>query len=381
MIINNSFCPIPWIHSMLSTNGAYWMCCLAKDDAQLSPSGEAFKKPFDDYRNIDYIKNVRATMLSGKLPDTCEGCILDEQIGNKSKRMSVLDQYNDVFEDAKTHTMLDGEIDITKFPIRYRDHRFGNKCNLRCTICDCYNSDQWIPEAKEFWNIGPPTSRNDLENSIYFKSILEENENIDRLYFAGGEPLIHDAHHLYLEHLIKNKKAKNIIIEYNTNLLALSNKIIDLWKHFKRIEVYISFEGIYEYYEFLRFPGKWKVLEKNIKKIRSLNIAYDFMIVVNIYNILHLIDVIQWTDKIGKIFYPRFLYMPTCLDARNVKNKKNIIDKWELFLDNHKYKNHYMPIINFLKQNVNYDYNKFIHFDQMLCKSRNLDSKKLFKHL
>ena len=163
--------------------------------------------------------------------------------------------------------------------------------------------------------------------------------------------------------------------------MALSNKIIDLWKHFKRIEVYISFEGIYEYYEFLRFPGKWKVLEKNIKKIRSLNIVHDFMIVVNIYNILHLIDVIQWADKIGKIFYPRFLYNPTYLDARNVKNKKDIIDKWETFLDNHKYKNHYMSIINFLKQTVNYDYNEFIKFDSMLCKSRNLNSNKLFKHL
>jgi len=378
----SGFCPIPWIHSMLNLDGGYWMCCLANEQkSKISPPEAAFKYPHKNYRNSDTLKEVRSSMIKGILPDTCEGCKLDEKLGNRSKRISTLEQYPEVAKEAMLKTKLDGEIDIKDFPIRYRDHRFGRKCNLRCTICSKWASDQWEPEANVFWGDNKPfLFRSDFENSIYFKEITDyDNDDLDRLYFAGGEPLLHKAHHLYLEYLIHSKKSKNIIIEYNTNLLSLSDKILELWKHFKRIEVYISLEGIKEYYEFLRYPGKWHVLEKNIQKLQTLNIMHEFMVVVNIYNILHIIDMIKWFKD--KVIYPRFLYNPFYLDARNVLNKKSIIQQWKTFLKNHTHKEHYMPIVNFLEQDVNYDYNEFIHFDQMLCKSRNLDSKKLFKHL
>lgn len=385
MTTNDNFCPIPWNHSMLAIDGSYRMCCLAKyPENSLSPQEASFNNDINEYRNTSSIINVRKQMLYGtELPNICEGCIEDEKIGNLSKRQSVNLSYPEMYDKAKKLTQQDGTIDTNDFPITYQDIRFSNECNLKCTICDAFNSNQWGKETQELLGRPVPKYRIDFENSKYFKSLCNINNKVERIYFAGGEPLIHKAHHLYLQYLVDNNKAKNISLEYNTNLLSLNTRVLKLWENFKKVEVFISADGIKDYYDFLRYPGKWSVFLEKMKKLEKFKISHEVMVVVNIYNILHLIDMIEWFKQKNKVFYPRFLFEPTYLDARNVRNKNYIIQLWEECLTNldSKHKQHYQPILNFLKQDVNYDYNEFLEFNEKLCNYRNLNYKRLFNHL
>ena len=101
----SGFCPIPWIHSMLNLDGGYWMCCLASEQkTKISPPEAAFKYPHKNYRNSDTLKEVRSSMIKGILPDTCEGCKLDEKLGNRSKRIGTLEQYPEEAKKAMLKT-------------------------------------------------------------------------------------------------------------------------------------------------------------------------------------------------------------------------------------------------------------------------------------
>ena len=63
--------------------------------------------------------------------------------------------------------------------------------------------------------------------------------------FRVGEPLIIEEHKESLRSLVKNNKAKNIRLEYNTNLTTIPDEVFELWKNFKEIRIAASIDGFY----------------------------------------------------------------------------------------------------------------------------------------
>ena len=84
----------------------------------------------------------------------------------------------------------------------------------------------------------------------------------------GGEPLINPMHDEILDLLIESGQAKNIGIHYNTNLQV--NKIetyIDKWKEFRTIHLQASIDGCDEVYNYIRWPGNWEKVHRNLLKL------------------------------------------------------------------------------------------------------------------
>ena len=76
------------------------------------------------------------------------------------------------------------------------------------------------------------------------------------LYFAGGEPFVQEGHYMLLDLLIKSGCSKNISLSYNTNLsyngVFKGYDIEQLWKKFKKVELWPSIEGFGEKAEYGR---------------------------------------------------------------------------------------------------------------------------------
>jgi hypothetical protein len=117
--------------------------------------------------------------------------------------------------------------------------------------------------------------------------VLEHIEHIDLAYFAGGEPLITDEHYVMLEEMIR-KNRTDITLRYNTNASNIKykqNDVLDLWKHFKRVELSCSIDHYGERAEYLRKGTDWGKVESNLLKFRELDfVVFQMNTVFSIFN-------------------------------------------------------------------------------------------------
>ena len=105
-----------------------------------------------------------------------------------------------------------------------------------------------------------------------------------------------ERHYDFLERCIEQDVAKNIIIEYNTNMSTLPARVTNLWKSFKQVRVGASVDGMDKMQEYQRYPAKWQKTLDNLYKVDELpdNIIAWLAFTVTAYNINHMIDFMKW---------------------------------------------------------------------------------------
>tara|TARA_B100001287_G_scaffold275967_1_gene285223 strand:- start:1577 stop:2881 length:1305 start_codon:yes stop_codon:yes gene_type:complete len=317
----NTFCPIPWNFQAVQNNGTVRVCCqmnmtlsrgtLFKED------GSPYNAGTDDLkkaRNAKLIKNVRKDMLEGKWPNECMRCKQEEESGLRSRRIYENEAWNLNLHQAKEFTDADGTIDDEKYPLVYYDLRFGNLCNLACRMCGPEDSHTWYKDWAKMYGTEWEdthgkvkleknkkgrwvTDAYDWHYSTKFWNHIESNlKNIEHVYMAGGEPLMIERHYEFLQKCIDANVAKNIVIEYNTNLTNIPPKVLPLWEKFKNIRVGASIDGIGDVLEYQRYPAKWKAIEKNMKLLDSMpdNISAWIACTITNINVYHITEFIEW---------------------------------------------------------------------------------------
>ncbi len=319
--MTNTFCPIPWIFQAVRSNGDLRVCCQAnvtKNKGVIRKSdGTAYNSGVDNLqeaRNAELMKNIRSNMLHGKWSEECGRCQREEDNGLTSRRQYENVQWKYGIVDALTDTAPDGSIDIEKTPVIYYDLRFGNFCNLKCRMCGPSDSNAWFEDwikltGKNTFNdtSGEITIENvngklcasdfDWPNNESFWQQLETNvHNIEHVYFAGGEPMLIERHYEFLQKCIDVDAAKNMTVEYNTNMSTLPPRVIKLWEKFKHVRVGASIDGMGKVLEYQRYPAKWDKLHKNLTTLDSMpeNIQSWFAFTVTAYNVFHMVDFMKW---------------------------------------------------------------------------------------
>ena len=317
----NTFCPIPWIFQAARANGDLRVCCQAnvtKNKGVIRKSdGSAYNAGKDDLeeaRNGELMRNIRVNMLNGVWNDECGRCKREEENGLNSRRSYESAQWKFSLKDALLQTKTDGTIDTEKTPVVYYDLRFGNFCNLKCRMCGPADSDMWYKDWIELTgsNVFNDTSGDvtiedvngklcvsqfDWPNNEKFWQQLEKNaHNIEHVYFAGGEPMLIERHYDFLERCIEQDVAKNMIIEYNTNMSTLPPRVAKLWESFKHVRVGASIDGYGKVLEYQRHPAKWDKIFKNLKTLDDMpdNVQSWFAFTVTAYNVFHMPDFMRW---------------------------------------------------------------------------------------
>lgn len=321
--MSKTFCPIPWIFQAIRNNGDIRICCQANvTDNQgvvRKEDGTPFNASIDNMeeaRNAFLMKEVRKNMLKGEWSKECGRCKQEEESGLNSRRQYELENWKFSYADAIKHTAEDGT--IFGMNLNYFDLRFGNLCNLACRMCGPTDSHTWYEQwtnyhggltYKDTHGIVTlkrnakgrlETSDYDWHGSEFFWQQIENNiPNIQHVYMAGGEPMMIERHYEFLQKCIDADRSNQIILEYNTNMTNLPNRVLDMWTKFKQVRVGASIDGFGEVVEYQRWPLKWNQAYKNLKKLddfaqQNPNILAWLACTVTAYNVWHIPEFMIW---------------------------------------------------------------------------------------
>jgi hypothetical protein len=321
--MSDTFCPIPWIFQAVRNNGDIRICCQAnvtenqgvvrKEDGTPFNAG---KDVMEEARNAELMRAVRLNMLEGQWSTECGRCQQEEASGLSSRRQYEKENWKFNIEAAKKITNQDGSVTGPK--LEYYDLRFGNLCNLACRMCGPTDSHTWYEQWTDYHGSHSYTdthgtvklTRNDngrLTTNDYdwhgsetFWQQLEANIlNIRHVYMAGGEPMMIERHYEFLQRCIDQGQSSKMILEYNTNMTNLPNRVLDMWTKFLQVRVGASIDGIENVLEYQRWPLKWNQAYKNLQKldqyaIDNKNILAWLACTITAYNVWHIPEFMRW---------------------------------------------------------------------------------------
>ena len=249
-----TLCPVPWMSQSLRANGDIRVCC----QAQHGPTGgilrdedgkeyNARTADLKKVRNSELSKEIRKYMMEGKWHPECVRCQTEMESGMNAR----IDYENKIWiergefnwEDLLSKTAADGTIEEDEINCSFYDVRFGNLCNLKCRMCGPTDSSMWYEDQVKLWGDSykdshgkvkliknakgkyePETDLYNWHESDHYWVQMDNNiDQIRKLYIVGGEPLIIDRHYEFLQKCVDQDCAKNIIVEYNTELININN--------------------------------------------------------------------------------------------------------------------------------------------------------------
>ena len=267
---------MPFLHFHVGNQGVAKACCVAN-----IPFGNINEQSLTEIWNGKAINTLREKFAKGQSDNRCSVCQNIEASGGKSIRLETFEKFGQVSVEP-----------TPPLPI-YFDIRFSNVCNFRCRTCWHGASSKWFSDAKALGtNIGQKAILNNIQD---FERFIEQMGpallQAEEFYFAGGEPLVTEAHYQLLEWLIEHK-ATSARLRYNTNFSKLRFKqydILELWKHFPEVEVLASLEASGPLGEYIRKEMSWSEVLENREKIRSLpHVQFKIAPTVSVLNVAQL---------------------------------------------------------------------------------------------
>ena len=305
---SKTFCIYPWIHQYVGPGGEVKPCCIYQpNDPGL---GNIKKSSLKEVWNNDLTKQLRLDMLNGVEISGCSMCNVRVGVTRVHR-----DDTNDVWleknKDTINQTLDDGTLPEHK--LKYIDARFNNLCNLKCRTCSPHFSTSWHEDYEKLRN---PKSADEYPKTLLIPGntdshlldeIMPHLPEIEKIYFAGGEPLMQKEHYAVLEELIRIKHTgtteKPLALQYSTNFTSLTlgkHNVLDYWNQFARVTVNASLDGSYERAEYWRKGTDWKKIVQNRIDLKKACPRISFIIGftlswVNAFNLLDFHK--EWVEK------------------------------------------------------------------------------------
>lgn len=330
-IFNNSCCALPFMHVQSEPDGKIKLCCLAKNhvhDGNGKPYNFGTDK-IETFFNSEYMKNIRKDMLNGVQVADCKGCYEEEAAGGISQRQVYTKEWiqkdpsiaDDILNSEQNGYYVDPKI-------KYFDFRFGNMCNLKCRSCGPINSIQLLKESREIehpdvrkfflYNEHEIDNINDwYQTPMFMENFRSQEPNLRQIYFTGGEPTIIEQNYQLLEDLVSSGKASRVSLIFSTNMTNIQERFIKLIEQFEKVTFLASCEGYGDVQEYLRFPAKWSVFEKNIQRLAELDPHKTVIMctpVIQSVNLDKIVDFFAWIETINEKYgYTRVQILPIVL--------------------------------------------------------------------
>ena len=343
-----------------NNNGTTKICCMIKNVEVMQFGTNTIAENF----NKKPIAKIRKSLQKGIRHPDCEKCWEEEDAGRKSKRLRDNEKYlNHLRDNGEPYKGL-AKLELN----------LGNTCNLKCRTCAPHSSSQWV---KEYFDVYESKKRNisfkDFssemkkyhqtynDDSPFWEDLENNLPTIKQLDFYGGEPFMSAKMWNTLQKAVDLGYAKDIELHYATNASIWPEDKVEIFKHFKHLNLNFSIDGIGEKFEFMRFPGKWSEAQENMEKARVFkNTHHDMHLswcttlsTLNIYDLPELLDEFYKTYSPdfgiylnlvhGPIYY-NISKLPNNIKTKVIENLENISQEYsDLWY-------HYLPgIINFIK--------------------------------
>ena len=351
--IQNNFCVLPWQHINLKDDGTVMLCCQGPriKDGQ-GKAMTVYEHSIEEIWNSADMRAMRSKMVAGERVAGCKQCWVVEDRGGISRRL----QSNGMFFRAG------GEIAQLKADAKKADYfchtlphdyqmDMGTACNLKCRTCDSGSSSKiasdpvhrsWellrqtiklkeraqitaeLPsveanasDAQSITAVGERPTAPWFEDAKFLTGALFENvKEVTGVHVIGGEPLVIRHLPTIVQHIATNGHPERVTLGLTTNGTLFDETLLEPMTRFGNLSISVSIDGLGDYFDYIRYPGKWAKIVENLDRYASMpNVALSILPTFHIYNALHFTDLLRFCDARGVrvIFNP--LVSPAYLAA------------------------------------------------------------------
>jgi MoaA/NifB/PqqE/SkfB family radical SAM enzyme len=320
--VNHNFCIAPFTQLTFGPQGNYSPCAEIGGrpwkDSTASPVSMWTSEEFNQLRN-DFLSNTRSKI--------CTRCWDQESHNNQSLRKRLLSQGTGKFQKGELIQYLENQYQVGPKQLNIM---VGNKCNLRCRICNAgcsvtYNTEGAIYEK----TLGIKTlytnaNKKQIElTSVQIDEIIKISGNLQRIEFYGGEPLLDHPTLELLNKLVDGERSQYITLFYNTNgTVAPSQMHYDLWSKFKTIEFNFSIDDIDGRYTYVRHPATWSDLVNNINEIKNhapqIQMSFNAISTISAINVYYLPELLDRLAEMNLKTFINTLHGPGYYEITNL---------------------------------------------------------------
>lgn len=294
MIDDKVYCALPWMQVMVSPSGDYKVCCFSGDHTIgshgycLDDNGEKMNvltHSFEEALNSKTSRDIREAQKNNQKHPQCAYCWSRGDDTDATKVPSFRHLRTNIH--FKSWGIDDPQTRAGKAEpkVRSLDLRFTNTCNLKCIMCSPLYSSGWYEDHLAVYGT-PVFGDSDIKYQVIkVNNVLHSDmprwhdteiwkarfdsvkHDLQHIYVTGGEPFIIKGHLDLLDDLIENDLAKNIVMDYDTNLTVVNPKILSRLSKFKHVRMSVSLDDIGDRYNYFRFPGNFSSTFENLQYV------------------------------------------------------------------------------------------------------------------
>ena len=275
MLIDKSFCTVPWFEVHINADGSYHTCGMQRNwisDTELANVYNIQTMSIPEWMSHSYMVNDRTNKLNGVKDPHCGSCYAAEGGGGSSKRIrenlksNIHDTKFDLtFKHSRDNTQLSTPA-IANLNLRSFHFSLGNECNLYCRTCEpSYSSKIAFMEKHN------PIRLNWTDNVDAWQHLMDtmiSSTNLQFVHVIGGEPFLNYRFEELIDGLIAAGKT-DIYFGFSTNGTIYKESIFKKLQEFRHVDVGISLESTTKLNNYIRAGSVTETVIQNIKKIQQ----------------------------------------------------------------------------------------------------------------
>lgn len=341
-----TFCMLPFKSICTERNGQIQACLQSERYSEST----IYADSLDESWNGEYFKKLRHDILNEIENPNCRRCWEANHRNMESKRTQSnkereYQQTPEFFEALERCKESEGHFDL---PPDQLDLKINNTCNLKCMMCNPYQSSSHEVEVKlmKKQDITIPRWLTYIEDILGDKSkppkestmtdsVKTALKDVTTLLIDGGEPLSSPDLAEIIDYCIEHGYTDKMV-GFVTNLTKVPEGIFDKLIKFRDVRVWVSWDH-YEAdkFKFIRYPADYNQFLANFELLKTypqIKVGISLAIsVFNVYDIPTLFDKFEQLAKDGYLkdgILPRFVHAPDYLSIEYLEpDQKEYLNK------------------------------------------------------
>ena len=132
---------------------------------------------------------------------------------------------------------------------------------------------------------------------------MDFSSDVELINLGGGEPSISRHVQKWFSRLIESGQAAKIELRVQTNLTNVNSKFFDLVVQFGLPRIFLSIDGFGPFNDYMRYPSKWRIIERNADYIAELarrsKMSIHLTPTISAYNALSIVHLFEWAAARG----------------------------------------------------------------------------------
>lgn len=307
------YCPLPFKSLSSDPSGNWTLCCEAEKSGM-----SVYDTSPTDFLKSDYMNKIKKGFNSPdpsktqEILDACKPCFDKENAGLQSKRQNELVRY--------------AEKDRSDF---FEVKLIGNICNFKCISC----SPEASSSLAEEMGVQDDYKKYHVLPDMFWDDFDEISKKFPMMNFSGGEPFMSPTVKAILKRAIASGQSKNMRIMFNTNGYPKPERIDELLKHFKTVQLAVSIDAYGKRNEVIRRGSDWEELDDRVFGYaaiarRNQRFALSINPVISVLNIGYMDELEDWfkqynrfTNQEDVLFGLNFVQWPSTMNPSNMPRK------------------------------------------------------------